>query len=387
MAEVEKNKLVHWVDEQENELFQRWENMVNIDTGTYCKEGIDKMGGLLKEVLEKAGFEAEVYPQADYGNHLVLRKKGNGKGKILLVGHLDTVFADQEAQKRPFKIEGDRAYGPGVHDMKGGLVVMTGAVEALNALHFEDYESISVLLNSDEEVGSPSSRDLIEEEAKKADVVLVFEPARTDRSLVTARKGVGMYAIEVTGRAAHAGADPQAGVSAVEELAHKILDLHALNNYKIGTTVNAGVISGGTRSNVIAEKAKAEIDVRIFTKDEGDRIDQALQAIAGKNYLEGAETKLTGGLNRPPMEKNEGTVRLLSLVEKAGEELGIKITDVASGGASDGNFTSAVGTPTIDSMGTVGGLAHGVSEYSEIDSLLEKVKLTALTIANIKKIL
>ena len=381
-----KEAILSWVDQHEEEFMQRWETLVNIDSGTYCPEGINQVGDILQKVLEGSGYAFTEYPQEKHGTHRVGSKKGTGKGKLLLVGHLDTVFPDGDAQKRPFRIENGRAYGPGVHDMKGGLVVMTAACEALQAADYDDYESITVLLNSDEEIGSPTSRELIETEAKKADYVFVFEPARTDRSLVTARKGVGMYSMEVAGRAAHAGADPQAGISAIEELAHKTIAMHQLNNYETGTTVNVGVFQGGTRSNVVAEKAKVDIDVRIFSPAEAERIERALREIADKEYLTGAKTTLSGGLNRPPMVKDAGTVRLLELVEESGRELGIQITDVASGGASDGNFTNAVGAPTIDSMGTVGGLAHGISEYSEVDSLLEKIKLTALTAIKINRI-
>jgi glutamate carboxypeptidase len=386
MSNSLRDRILTWVDEHEEDFMDRWKTLVNIDSGTYCPEGVNRVGVILQTVLEKCGYEFTIYPQEKYGTHRVGVKKGAGKGRLLLVGHTDTVFPEGDAQKRPFRIENGRAYGPGVHDMKGGLVVMTAACEALQAARYNDFASITVLLNSDEEIGSPTSRTLIEEEAKKADYVFVFEPARTDRSLVTARKGVGMYSIAVEGRAAHAGADPQAGISAIEELAHKTIAMHQLNNYETGTTVNVGVFKGGTRSNVVAEQAKADIDVRIFTPAEADRIDQALRDITNQEYLAGAKSILSGGLNRPPMVKDAGTIRLLELVKESGRELGIQITDVASGGASDGNFTNAVGAPTIDSMGTVGGLAHGISEYSEVDSLLEKIKLTALTAMKIKKI-
>ncbi len=382
-----KEKIVQWVDENEPIFMKRWERLVNIDSGTYCPEGVNQVGKILQEVYEESGFHFVSYPQKTLGTHLVGVRKGTGKGKLLLVGHMDTVFAEGEAAKRPFRLEAGRAYGPGVHDMKGGLVVMSAACEALAACRYEDYETLTVLLNSDEEIGSPTSRAIIEDEAKKADYVFVFEPARTDRSLVTARKGVGMYGMEVEGKAAHAGADPQAGISAIEELAHKTIAMHKLNNYETGTTVNVGVVQGGTRSNVVAAAAKADIDVRIFTPEEAQRIQEELQKIADKEFLPGAKTTLTGGLNRPPMVKDAGTIRLLELVQESGKELGIAITDVASGGASDGNFTNAVGAPTIDSMGTVGGLAHGVSEYSEVDSLLEKIKLTALTAMKIHQII
>ncbi len=372
------SEMIQWIEGNEQEWVHLWGTLVNIDSGTYIKKGVDAVGGILRQELERMGFELMIHPQEKFGDHLIARKFGTGTKRILLVGHMDTVFPDLEAVKRPFRIDGGRAYGPGVHDMKGGLVVMTAALQTLTVFGYQGYDTLTILLNSDEEVGSPSSREIIEIEARKADAVFVFEPARTDRALVTARKGVGMYHMAVTGRAAHAGADPQAGISAVEELAHKTIALHKLTNFDTGTTVNVGTVAGGTRSNVIAESAKGDIDVRFFSREEAERVDKTIQEIANHSFLPGTTTVLTGGINRPAMEKNEGTIRLFELVKKAGEELGIAVHDVASGGASDGNFTSGVGAATIDSMGTAGGLAHGLSEYAEVDSLLEKIKLTAL---------
>ena len=290
MSEEKKEQIIQWVNENEPKFMRRWETLVNLDSGTYNQDGVNQVGDRLQEVLERIGYDFMAYPQEELGTHRVGVKKGKGQGRLLLVGHLDTVFGDEEASKRPFKIEGGRAYGPGVHDMKGGLVVMSAACEALHAVGYDHYESITILLNSDEEIGSPTSRTLIEAVAKKSDCVFVFEPARTDRSLVTARKGVGMYAMEVEGRAAHAGADPQAGISAIEELAHKTIALHQLNNYESGTTVNVGVFQGGSRSNVVAEKAKANIDVRVFSHEEAQRIDQALKDIAAIEHLPGANS-------------------------------------------------------------------------------------------------
>ncbi|MGI5839090.1 MAG: M20 family metallopeptidase [bacterium] len=375
-----EEKIIAYVDSHREEMLRRWEILVNMDSGSLYKAGLDKTAAYLAELLEQGGFTVTVTSQAENGNIVIGRKQGAGKGSYLLVGHYDTVFAEGEAARRPFRMEDGKAYGPGVHDMKGGLVVMLTALAALENTGFDSYASICVLMNGDEEIGSPVSRPAIEAEAKKADAVFILEPARTDGSLVTARKGVGMFHLEVTGRAAHAGADPQAGVSAVEELARKIIELHDITNYETGTTVNVGVISGGTRSNVVAERAQADIDLRVFTKAEAERACRAIEVAADKVHLPGAVTRLTGGMNRPPMEKNEATASLLALVQEAGRKLGLGIKDVASGGASDGNFTAAAGAPTIDSMGTVGGLAHGVSEYSEVDSVFAKAKLLALTL-------
>jgi len=373
-------KIIAYVEAHRTEMLQRWETLVNLDSGSYYKAGLDQVAAYLAAWLKRNGFTVNVLPQTEHGDIVVARRQGSGQGRYLLVGHYDTVFAEGEATRRPFRIEGGKAYGPGVHDMKGGLVVMLTALEALTAIGFTGYESICVICNGDEEIGSPVSRAVIEAEAGKADAVFILEPARTDGSLVTARKGVGMFRLEVTGRAAHAGADPQAGVSAIEELARKIVVLHGITDYATGTTVNVGVISGGTRLNVVAEHAVADIDLRVGTAAEAERACREIKAAADRMYLTGAVTTLTGGMNRPPMEKNEATAALLALVQEAGRKLGLTIKDVASGGASDGNFTAAVGAPTIDSMGTAGGLAHGVSEYSEVETVFDKAKLLALSL-------
>lgn len=375
-----EEKIIAYVESHREEMLHRWETLVNLDSGSFYKTGLDKTAAYLAGLLEQGGFAVTVLPQAENGDIVIGRRQGAGAGKYVLVGHYDTVFAEGEAARRPFRVEGEKAYGPGVHDMKGGLVVMLTALEALASIDFQSYESICVICNGDEEIGSPVSRPVIEAEANKADAVFILEPARADGSLVTARKGVGMFHLEVTGRAAHAGADPQAGVSAIEELARKVIELHKITDYAIGTTVNVGVISGGTRSNVVAERASAEIDLRVFTAAEAERACRAIQTAADRVHLPGAVTQLTGGMNRPPMEKNEATASLLALVQEAGRMLGMTIKDVASGGGSDGNFTAAVGAPTIDSMGTVGGLAHGVSEYSEVETVFDKAKLLALSL-------
>ncbi len=375
-----RETIINYVESHRAAMMARWEKLVNMDSGSYDKAGLDAVAAYLAESLEQAGLAVEVLPHPERGNVVIGRLAGQGQGKFVLVGHYDTVFGPGEAKRRPFRIEGERAYGPGVHDMKGGLMVLLTALEALAAGGFSEFGTITVVLNGDEEIGSPVSRAPIEAEAAGADAVFILEPARTDGSLVTARKGVGMFHLEITGRAAHAGADPQAGISAVEELAHKTIALHRLTDFAVGTTVNVGVISGGTRPNVVAAQAQADIDLRVFTQAEADRVIPQIQAIAAQVYVPGAVTVLTGGLNRPPMEKGPATVALLALVQVAGQSLGIEIRDVASGGASDGNFTAAIGAPTIDSMGSAGGLAHGTSEYADVPTLFAKAKLLALSL-------
>jgi glutamate carboxypeptidase len=239
-------------------------DLVNIDSGTHTPEGVNEVADILQVSFAAAGFDVLRHSQDKYGDHLVATVRGrNDKGtKLLLVGHMDTVFDKGTAAARPYTVDGNIARGPGVHDMKSGLVSCLEATRALLDAGFSDFRQITLLFNSDEEVGSPSSRALIEDAAHGSDVAFVLECAYPDATVVTARKGVGRYLLRVTGKAAHAGADPELGVSAVEEIARKILEIHALTDYASGRTLNVGVLSGGTRRNVVAAEATAEIDLR-----------------------------------------------------------------------------------------------------------------------------
>jgi glutamate carboxypeptidase len=234
---------------------------------------------------------------------------------------------------------------------------------------------VTVMLNSDEEIGSTTSRGLIEAEAAAAVAVLVLEPATPQGALKTARKGVGGYVVEVTGRAAHAGVAPEEGVSAIEELAHQILRLHQMTDLASGTTVNVGHIEGGTRPNVVAAEASARIDVRVWTREEADRIDAAIRALQPINAA--TQLAVNGGFERFPMERGEGTLRLYAAAQRAGQSLGLSLQDAASGGGSDGNFTAAMGIPTLDGLGAVGNGAHAEHEFVRISSLPERAALLA----------
>jgi len=258
-------KLTEYIDGREAEMLAFLEKVVNIDSGTHDKAGVDAVGELLSGRLRQLGFQVERSPQTQYGDHLVARKLGKGSRRILFVGHMDTVFPAGTAARRPFRIEGGRAYGPGVLDMKGGDVSLLYALEALKETGSRFYGEVSmtVIFNSDEEVLSPTSKTIIEAEAKRADSACVFEPARPGGEYVARRKGVGKYYLTVHGRAAHAGAQPEAGRSAVGELAHKIIAIHGLTDFGTGTTLNVGLVKGGERSNVVAETAYAEIDLRV----------------------------------------------------------------------------------------------------------------------------
>ncbi|MFN2362935.1 MAG: M20 family metallopeptidase [Halarsenatibacteraceae bacterium] len=371
-------KIFEEIETKEEEMIRELEQLVNIDSGSYTKEGIDQIIARYEQIYIELGFETEIKVNQDQGNNLVAKRQGELEGSWLFLGHADTVFPEGTVKKRPFKLdrENDRAYGPGVCDMKSGLVVLRTVLGTLISLDIE-LPDLVVLINGDEEIGSPTSRELIETAGREATACFVLEPGRENGDLVTARKGVGIYELIVSGRAAHAGTDHQDGISAVEELAHKIMDVHQLTDYDRGITLNVGVIAGGERPNIVADSARAEIDLRITELEQVDEIEEQLREIAAKEYLPGAKTLLKGGLNRPPMEKRQDSERIYQVFKEAASRIGFEIGEAATGGASDGNFVSGLGVPTLDALGAVGGKVHNDQEYIVVSSLVGRAKMLA----------
>ncbi len=371
--------LLEYIDSKEAEMLELLERLVNIDCGSYDKAGVDQVGDILAGRLAALDFDVQRDPQTEFGDHVIGYKPATGNRRILFIGHMDTVFPAGTAQKRPFRIEGDRTFGPGVVDMKGGITCLLFALEALKTTAPEIYFQIAmdVVFNSDEEVLSPTSTPIIENRAKKAQAACVFEPARPGGEYVIQRKGVGKYFLTVAGRAAHAGAQPEDGRSAIEELAHKILALHALTDAGTGTNVNVGVIRGGERPNVIADEACAEIDIRVADLQTAQTIDQRIREIAATQTIPDTTCQLSGGLQFPPMLPTEESTRLFETLQTAGRVLGLELRGIATGGGSDGNHAAQY-TPTLDGMGPRGGGAHSDREYIETATLAERAKVTAL---------
>jgi glutamate carboxypeptidase len=273
-------------------------------------------------------------------------------------------------------VENGLAYGPAIFDMKAGITIALYALKGLKALGLTPPRTVHLLCNTDEEVGSLSSRQLIEEEARKSDYALCMEPPIPPQgALKTFRKGVGRFDLKITGKAAHAGADHQKGISAIQELAHQILKLHSLTNYEKGTTVNVGVISGGSRPNVVAESAQAEIDLRVSTKGEGEKVTREILSL--QSVVPGTQLTVTGGLNRPPMERTPTIVKLFQQAQAIGKELGLELTEAGTGGGSDGQFPAALGIPTLDGLGCPGDGGHAVTEHIIIQHLPERAALLA----------
>ena len=361
-------------------LFALIEALVAIESPTDDKAAVDRCGAELRARAAAVGMRTRVEARPDAGDHSVI-EIGHGRPRLLLVGHVDTVWPLGQLARMPFERRDGRLHGPGVLDMKAGVSMGLLATRAVFETAAPPRGSVAMLCTSDEETGSRTSRTLIETEATASDAVLVLEPALAGGALKTSRKGIGQFHLHVTGVAAHAGVDPAKGVSAVRELARQILDLERLHDLEHGVSVNAGVIAGGTRPNVVAEEALAIVDVRAPSLADAARVDAAFRAL--RPHLPGARLAVTGGFERPPMERSSGVAALYAHAEAAAAELGQTIAEGGTGGGSDGNFTAALGVPTLDGLGAVGDGAHALHEHVEVARLVPRTALLAALIARL----
>jgi glutamate carboxypeptidase len=366
-----------------DEFVDALREMVNVDCGSYTPEGVNVIADLCQLRFEKAGWAVERLrhePGDDeqrLGDLVIGRVDGVGRTRVLMIGHMDTVFDPGTVAERPFRIEGDRALGPGVTDMKGGLLTGHVAVETLLAEGFDGFGRITYINNPDEEIGSVWSREIILSEAADADVALVLEGARENGDIVSSRKGVLDVRLEITGRAAHAGVEPERGRSAILEAAHKTVAIQALNGRWPGVTANVGVVNGGTRPNVVPERCVIEFDVRSPREDTFEQAGDAVREIAENTIVPDVTVEmLSHGWHRP-MEKKEGGARLAALAIQVASELGFELKDAATGGASDANTTSGAGVPSLDGLGPIGGDDHGPNEWLDLSSVVPRVSLLA----------
>jgi glutamate carboxypeptidase len=336
--------------------------------GTELASRLDQLGGTITHI-----------PSSTAGDHL-RACFGDGPRQILLLGHFDTVWPLGQLARMPLKREGGRLYGPGVFDMKAGIGLATLATRAVMQ-RGPGHCRIVMLWTTDEETGSRTSRALIEAEAAKSEAVLVFEPSLPGGALKTSRKGVGQFEMIARGVPAHAGLDPGKGVSAVRELARQITAIDELQDPANGVTVTAGVISGGTRANVVPAEARALIDARANTRADAERVERTLKSL--KPLVAGAALEVTGGFDRPPLERSAGVVKLFETAKAAAADLGITLQEGSAGGGSDGNFTAALGVPTLDGFGAVGDGAHALHEHVEIDALVPRAATIAGVLENL----
>lgn len=360
-------------NEKEN-IISLLEKIVNIDSGSYNKAGIDEVGKILTYEYQKLGFYAEIHYVENRGNNIVLKHKDATNPKVLLIGHIDTVFPLGTVAKRPFKIEGDIAKGPGVIDMKASHVMTLYSLKYLIEQNNDAYKNVVIIINTDEEIGSVASRQLIEETAKTVDRVLIMEPAN-EGNMVTARKGGGKFFLKIYGKSAHSGMAPEKGASAIQELALKITKLHELTTLE-GIHVNVGLVNGGTSVNTIAPFAEAGIDLRFETQKQGELAKSKILEICSYAETPNVRVELTGDITRPAWKgEDKKTQELVALIKESASELGIEIGVTSSGGGSDGNFTGNLGIPTVDSLGPRGGNAHEESEFLVLSSIAERGQL------------
>jgi glutamate carboxypeptidase len=384
---------------------------VEIESPSDSKTGVDRLAGFFAREFERCHGIVRVLGHATAGSSVVAEfwpdspVASSARGKlaaatqtagfrrrnkprvasrhskpILLLGHLDTVWPVGTLAQMPFRIRQGRAYGPGIYDMKSGIVCGLWAISALQALKVVPASSVRFFLNSDEEVSSVAFRDQILSEGKRARAVLVLEPAAAGGALKTARKGVGDFKITVYGRMAHAGVNPEAGVNAISELARQVQRIEKLARPRRGLTINVDVIEGGSRSNVIPERATAWVDVRVPRRDDREWIEKEIRAL--RPIHPEARLEIEGSINRPPLERRM-VVELFRQARELGRQLGMELEEASTGGGSDGNFTAALGTPTLDGLGGVGDGAHARHEHVIIRELPRRAALLAALIANL----
>ncbi len=356
------------------EMIKLLRRLVQFESPSTEKGAVDALGAFLAERMQQSGAAVERVPQSKVGDHWIARWEEDGPG-ILLLAHMDTVHPLGTLARQPFRDDGERLFGPGVLDMKASLAMALTALQALREVGPGLGQQVTLLCTSDEEIGSRSSRPLIERLGAEHQVVLVLEPALPNGALKTERKGVGLYRIEVRGQAAHAGANPEDGVNAVVEMAHQVLHVTMLADPARGTTINVGVVHGGTRSNVVPELCRARLDLRVRTPEEAARVDAAIRALSP--VLPGASILVEGGLNRPPMPRTLAIAEAFARARAIAAEIGISLSEGSTGGASDANFLAALNRPLLDGLGAVGNQAHSEREYVLRSSLPQRAALLA----------
>jgi glutamate carboxypeptidase len=364
------------LQEKQGEMLDLLERLVNIDSGSYCKEGVDACGRILAEELRALGFTTEIIPETERGNHVRAERPGRGSKYLFLSAHLDTVCPAGTVAKRPFRIDGDLAHGPGVGDIKGGIVQMIYALKALRELGRET-PPISVFLTGDEELGSVRGRPYIEAEARRSAWALIMEPSTAPGVIGIRRWGTGAFYLTIRGHAAHVLDPDTPGVNACRELALKVLALESLTDMQRGMKVSVNLVRGGTSRQVTAPEARADIDVRFREAARMAEIEARVRQVAGTPILPGIRLELSGGLTRPPMEPNPATEAFVLLATEVGREIGIEVQPIEKMGGSDGCFTAALGVATLDAMGP---LCHDITaetERIEISSLVPRTLLIA----------
>ena len=375
-------KLLQAIETKHEKMVQFLEKMVNIDSGIDSPEGVANVARIIGDKLAEMDFSVEYLDYPGACTHLLAKKQGTGNKEVMIIGHMDTLFPIGTVAKRPFTIKDGKAYGPGVLDMKGGITIALFALEALYESGWND-KNVTVLFAGDEEPAHPKTNapELFEQHAKGKDAVFNMETASAGQAVVVGRKGNIHPELIVKGIAAHAGADLDKGASAIVELAHKIIAVNKLTDKERGLTFNCGVITGGTVANAVADSASVVIDMRYLTAADGAEGLESLRKIAAENVIPGTSCEVSNLRERfTPMEVTEGNLKLYEIVRQQGEKLGLAVEKKVGGGASDAGWTVRAGAPSLCAMGARGSFNHSDREFIELDSLVERTKLLALSI-------
>ncbi len=377
--------IIHWLGEQQEAMIQLLADLVNIDSGSYDKTGVDAVGARLSRFFSEHGIEVSVIPHPEFGDILRAEsgdvRRNEHRCNVLLMGHRDTVFPKGEASRRPFTVKDGRAYGPGVADMKAGLVMNAFVLAAFK--RFAPQVPLVALMTGDEEIGSNTSRDFISQEAKSAIAVFNAEPGRASGNIVTRRKGGLTYRLDITGREAHSGVNFTEGVSAIAELGYKIVALHGLTRIEDGITVNVGLVSGGQSVNTTAPHASAEFEVRFVTNEQRDAASRAIEAIVATSVVPGTATELVCKSNFLALVPTAESEKLTAYYLQSARDLGVILEGEFTGGCADSGFAASAGAPTLCGLGPVGGKAHTAAEFIELNTLHQRAQILANTIRKV----
>lgn len=374
--------ILAWLQAHEQEMLALLEQVVNIDSGSYNKAGVDQVGEIFRQHLEAAGISTTVFPVNEYGNCLLAEVPGSAGSDaphVLLLGHMDTVFPDGTVAQRPYRVENGVAYGPGVADMKAGLVMNTFVARAFKEIG-GNKAPIRVFYTGDEEIASPGSRELTKKMAQGAATVLNAEPGRPSGNVVVKRKGAFFIDFEVQGVAAHAGVAHDKGASAIEAMARKVLDLHELTDKTTGVTANVGTIQGGVSVNTVAPHATGQLDVRFPQEIDSQALHQRIKHIIEGEAVPCTCARVLREGSFLPLFETDASRELLADYKRAALELGVDVEGEATGGSADSGLTSATGAPTLCATGPVGGHAHTPQEYCHLETLVPRAQMVALTI-------
>lgn len=374
-------QLTHFFEERLSTYLQELAQLCAIECPTSSKQGVDQAADWVQHWATQRGWEVQRFPDAHVGDALCVTIRHTGQRNVLMAAHLDTVYPIGTAAERPMRIEGDMILGPGTADNKSGLLSTLYAMDALESLGMlEGFASLTLMCGGDEETDMRASIQLIQSLVPHYEYALVLEAARENGDIVGARKGGGAFTLEAHGRAAHAGVEPEKGAHAILALAQQIVDLQALNALRPGVTVNVGLIRGGSVINAVPDYARADIDVRVIQPDDVELVTQAIQAIAGREYVPGVSTSITGGFHVGPMAYTPAIAGLAQLAQECAQALGFSVKIASTGGISYANHFAMLGVPVLDGLGPLGGLDHSPREYISMASIVPRTALLALLI-------